>query len=175
MRIYAPQVADATRLRDRLDDLGFETRLMTDQVDRILKLETGLRQVFRIVLILSATAFVITAFLLQWMSVVRKKRDFALMSVLGLTSRHLTAFPVFQGALLTTIAGLLSLTLAVAMQGPVETIVQGYLTTPSPVQAPTVLPLLAGILVAIATGALAGVAAIRTLRPEDMTHALRGD
>lgn len=175
MRIYAPEVAAATALRDRLDALGFETRLMTDQVDRILKLEVGLRQVFNIVLILSATAFVITAFLLQWLSVVRKKRDFALMSVIGMTRGHLAVFPAFQGVMMTALACAISLGFVVVMQGPVETIVQGYLSTPSEIQSPDALPLLSGFLVAISIGALAGTVAIRTLTPEVLTHALRGD
>lgn len=175
MRIYAPEVAQAVALRDRLESAGYDTRLMTDQVDRIQKLETGLRQIFGIVLVLSASAFLITAFLLQWLSVLRKKRDFALMSVIGMTRRDLAVFPAFQGGVLTTLACLISLCFVVAMQGPVETIVQGYLTTPSQVQSPQPLPLAFGFAVAIALGALAGVAAIRVLRDDVLTHALRGD
>lgn len=175
VRIYAPEVALAPALRDRLDAAGFETRLMTDQVDRILKLETGLRQIFLIVLLLSATAFVITGFLLQWLSVVRKKRDFALMSVLGLTTADLAVFPAVQGAVMTAIACLLVSVLTVALQGPIDGIVQGYLTTPSPIQAPDAPPLVAGFVVAIGTGAVAGVAAVWTLQPRDLVQALRGD
>lgn len=175
LRIYAPKVADATALRDRLDLFGLETRLMTDQVDRILKLETGLRQIFTIVLILSTTAFVITAFLLQWLSVVRKKRDFALMSVIGMPPAQVAVFPAFQGGVMTAVACCIAAALVVGLQGPVETIVQGYLTTPSAVQAPALTPLAGGFLAAIVIGALAGIAAVMTLRPEDFSHALRGD
>ena len=175
LRIYAPEVAGATALRDKLDQFGLETRLMTDQVDRILKLETGLRQVFSIVLILSATAFVITAFLLQWLSVVRKKRDFALMSVIGMTPADLAIFPSFQGGVMTAIACLISVALVFALQGPVETVVQGYLVTPSDVQSPVALPFVMGFLAAIALGAFAGIAAVTTLRPEVLSIALRGD
>lgn len=175
LRVYAPEVADATALRDRLDQFGFETRLMTDQVDRILKLETGLRQIFTIVTILSATAFLITGFLLQWISVVRKKRDFALMSVIGMTPAHLTVFPALQGGLMTAFACLLSLGLVFALQGPVETIVQGYLTTPTEVQSPKPMPFIIGFLAAAALGAFAGIAAVVALRADELSHALRGD
>lgn len=175
LRIYAPEVADATALQDRLDLFGLETRLMTDQVVRILKLETGLRQIFTIVLVLSTTAFVITSFLLQWLSVVRKKRDFALMSVIGMPSAQLAVFPAFQGGVMTAVACCIAAGLVVGLQGPVETIVQGYLTTPSAVQSPALTPLAGGFLAAITIGALAGVAAVMTLRPEDFSNALRGD
>lgn len=175
LRIYAPTVAGAVALRDRLDQDGFETRLMTDQVDRILKLETGLRQIFSIVMALSATAFVITAFLLQWLSFVRKKRDLALMSVIGMTRGDLAVFAVFQGAVMTALGCLLSLGLVATVRGPVETIVHGYLSSPAEVQSPALLPLLAAVLLAIAIGALAGTGAVRTLRPDVMSTVLRGD
>ena len=175
MRIYAPTVADALALQIRLDQAGFETRLMTDQVDRILKLETGLRQIFSIVLALSVTAFVITAFLLQWLSYVRKKRDLALMSVIGMTGADLTLFAVFQGGVMTALGGLVSLGLTGAVRGPVETIVHGYLSTPAEVKSPALLPLLAAVLLAIAIGALAGIGAVRTLRPQVISNVLRGD
>ncbi len=175
LRIYAPRVAQATALRDRLDEFGLETRLMTDQVSRILKLENGLRSLFTIVLVLSATAFVITSFLLQWLSVIRKKRDFALMGVLGLGRSDLIIFAVVQGAAMTGCACLISLALVAGLNGPVETIVQGYLSTPTPVRKPDAAPLLAGLATAVLTGAIAGIGALNTLRPEDMSHALRGD
>ena len=174
MRIYAPRVAQATALRERLDSLGLETRLMTDQVSRILKLEQGLRALFTIVLVLSATAFVITSFLLQWLSVIRKKRDLALMSVLGLGRGDLIVFAVVQGSVMTGCACLISLALVAGLQGPVETVVQGYLSTPTPVRQPESAPLLAGLLCAVLTGAVAGIGALTTLEPKDLSQALRG-
>ncbi|MBD3786629.1 MAG: hypothetical protein IE922_06610 [Sphingomonadales bacterium] len=175
LRIYAPTVANAPALQMRLDQAGFETRLMTDQVDRILKLETGLRQIFSIVLALSGTAFVITAFLLQWLSYVRKKRDLALRSVIGMTGADLTTFAVFQGGVMTALGGLVALGLVGAVRGPVETIVHGYLSTPAEVESPALLPLLAAVLLAVAIGALAGIGAVRTLRPHVISTVLRGD
>jgi ABC-type lipoprotein release transport system permease subunit len=175
LRVYAPEVSQATALRDKLDQLGFETRLMTDQVDRILKLETGLRQIFTIVLILSATAFVITTCLLQWLSVVRKKRDFALMSVIGMTATDRAVFPLVQGSLMTACACAIALLLAAAAQAPIETIVQGYLTTPTDIQTPDALPFALGAIVAITLGAVAGIGAALNLRLDDMSTALRGD
>lgn len=175
LRVYAPEVSQATALRDKLDQLGFETRLMTDQVDRILKLETGLRQIFTIVLILSAMAFVITTCLLQWLSVVRKKRDFALMSVIGMTATDRAVFPLVQGSLMTAFACAIALLLAAAAQSPIDTIVQGYLTTPTDIQTPDALPFALGAIVAITLGAVAGIGAALNLRLDDMSTALRGD
>lgn len=175
LRIYAPTVAGAVVLRDRLDAAGYETRLMTDQVERILKLEIGLRQVFGLVTALSVVAFVITAFLLQWISVLRKKRDLALMSVIGMTPSDLAVFPVVQGALMTAVAALMALGMVALTRGPVEEIVQGYLATPAPVQSPDLLPLLLGLSAAVGIGALAGAGAVMTSRRADWSHALRGD
>ena len=175
LRIYAPDVAGSLALRDRLDAFGLQTRLMTDQVDRILKLEAGLRQIFGIVLALSAIAFAIAALLLQWLSVVRKTRDFALMSVFGLTRSQLILFPAVQGAVLAVLACGLASLLVLALQSPIETIVQGYLSTPAPVSRPAPGPILAGFAVAVALAAGAGVAAVMTLRPDDLSTALRGD
>lgn len=175
MRIYATAVAQAVALRAKLDEAGYETRLMTDQVDRFLKLETGLRQVFAIVMALSATAFIITTFLLQWLSIMRKKRDLALMSVIGMTATDLTVFAVVQGVAMTAVACLLSLGLTAAARNPVETIVQGYLSSPAEVAPPALLPLLAAVLLAVAIGALAGTVAVMTLRPGALSTVLRGD
>jgi len=175
LRIYAPEVSQAPALRDRLQNAGFETRLMTDQVDRILRLETGLRQLFGLVLSLSALAFVATTILIQWLSVLRKRRDFALMAVLGMSRRETATFPLVQGATMTAIAAALALGLAAAMGGSVEAMAQGYLAQPTEIVRPNLIPLLAGALGAVALGGLAGAVAVVRLGRLDVSRALRGD
>lgn len=175
LRIYAPEVAAAPALRDRLRAAGFETRLMTDQVDRILRLETGLRQLFGLVLALSALAFVATTILVQWLSVLRKRRDFALMAVFGMSRREIASFPLVQGAAMTAVAALCALGLAAAVGGSVEAMAQAYLAQPTRIARPALAPLLGGAAGAVALGGLAGAVAVVRLGRLDVSRALRGD
>ncbi|MGX0905113.1 putative ABC transport system permease protein [Roseovarius sp. MBR-79] len=175
LRVYAPEVALAPALRDRLEEAGLDTRLMTDQVDRILRLETGLRQLFGLVLGLSALAFGAATILIQWLSVLRKRRDFALMTVVGMSRSETAIFPLFQGAVMTAFASTFALGLVAATGGSIEAMAQGYLAQTTEIVRPALAPVLAGALCVVALGGLAGAAAVVRLGQLDVSRALRGD
>ncbi|WP_273523288.1 ABC transporter permease [Rhodosalinus sediminis] len=129
LRIYADVVANAPALRDRLEMAGFETRLNTDQVTRLVTLSNGLRALATSLVSLSVVGFAVAVLLLQRLAVLRKAEDLALMSVAGLSQREMTLFLLVQAGVVSlggvALAGLLLVPMRVLIERLAQALVPG--------------------------------------------------
>jgi len=174
IRIYAPSVRGAVALRDRLEDNGFETRLKTDQVERLVDLENGLNIIFLLILVMTGIAFAVTAFLLQWLSVVRKSRELALMSSTGLARSELRWFPLLQ-AFVTAILGLfITLLISFLLSFAVGDIAASYVAVEN-IAFPPIWHFALGALAVVAIGSLSCLGAIQQIGVLDISKLLRSD
>ena len=116
LRIYANDVATAPVLRNRLEQSGFETRLNTDQVVRLVTLSRGLKALSTNLLALGMIGFAVAILLLQRLAVQRKAEALALMSVAGLSRREMTLFLMIQAGFMTFSGVVLALFLLVPLK-----------------------------------------------------------
>lgn len=180
IRIYATTVRDAVDLSQSLskftdaDGRFLETAVNTDQILNMVQLEDGLSQIFNVIVALSAVGFGATAFLTQWVSVSRKRRDLALMVMTGFRRRDVWIFPMTQAAGATFGGAALSL-LALAVASPM---IDGFVATYSregAFELPPPWHLLAAFAVALAIVIVASWAAVQQIRDLDIAASLRSD
>lgn len=174
LRIYATDIALVEALRDRLRAAGFDVRLDTDQVARMMSLSDALGQLAATILWVGATVFVLAALSLQLLSITRRRREVALMSAAGLSLGDLAFFFVVQSAVVTAaglaLAGIMVIP-ARGLAGGLALSMAGTATVPplSPV------PILLAGMVALLLAAGVSVLASSALRRLDVAQLLRGD
>jgi hypothetical protein len=107
LRIYAKAVVLAPALESQLQapPFGFDTSLQSDQVVKLVSLETGLDALARALAILSAIGFAVAVLLFQRLAVLRKAEGLALMFVAGVSRKEMVLFIVAQ-CLVTSVLGL---------------------------------------------------------------------
>lgn len=174
LRIYATDIALVEALRDRLRAAGFDVRLDTDQVARMMRLSAALGQLATTILWVGAGVFALAALSLQLLSITRRRREVALMSAAGLSLGDLAFFFVVQSAVVTAaglaLAGVMVIP-ARGLAGDLALSMAGTAMVPPLSPAPILLAGLAALLLAAGVSVLASSA----LRRLDVAQLLRGD
>jgi len=174
IRIYAPTVREAPALRDALVARGYDASIRTDQIDNVLRLETGLNGLFSGVLLVSACGFGAATFLTQWVSAARKRRDYALMILSGFAKWDVVMFPIAQTLIACTIGALLALG-ALGLMTPMLSGFVAAHTDGGTLHLPIVAPLTVGYAVTCAIGVAGCVGAVMKIANLDIAEALRSD
>ena len=108
-RIYATEVRKAPLLAYELRQLGFETRIASEQVSLLVSLSDGLRSLMTISVFGGMGGLSVAVWLLQVLSVARHRREIALMAAAGMDRAGLIAFFALQGLMLSVLALLLAI------------------------------------------------------------------
>ena len=118
LRIYAQEVSLAPELQDRLNaaPYNFDTSLQSDQVEKLVGLETGLDALARALAVLSAVGFAVAVLLFQKLAVLRKAEGLALMFVAGVSRREMVVFLVAQCLVVSVLGLILTGGIIVALQ-----------------------------------------------------------
>jgi len=175
LRIYAPSIHEASALRDRLRANGFsETRLRSDQIEQLKRVESGIDRTFALILGLAVAGFAASLFLSEWIAAERKAGDLALLMAVGHTTSEVAAMRAAQAAV-TIGAGLATAMLAVAAATP---LLHGLARDLLGIAQAPPTPwgrLASALLPALLVGAAAAVYATRRARRTDLAAALRRD
>jgi len=107
MRIYATEVRSAPALAARLDAEGFDTRIASEQVSRLVTLSDGLRDLMTLTVTAGLVGLAVAVWLLQMLAVARRQADIALMAVAGLGPLSLIGF--FMSQAIVLVCGALAL------------------------------------------------------------------
>lgn len=174
LRIYATDIALVEALRDRMRAAGFDVRLDTDQVARMMRLSEALGRLATTILWVGAVVFALAALSLQLLSITRRRREVALMSAAGLSLGDIAFFFVVQTGLVT-VTGLSLAALMViparGLAGDLAVSMAGTAIVPPLSPVPVILAAAAALLVAVGVSVLASSA----LRRLDVAKLLRGD
>lgn len=98
-RLYGRTIYDIPVLRDRLLALRIETYTRAAEVEQIQSLDRNLGLLFWLVAGIGAAGFLLSLGVSLWGAVERKRRDLALLRLLGFRARATVLFPVTQAAL----------------------------------------------------------------------------
>lgn len=98
-RLYGRTIYDIPVLRDRLLAERIETFTRAAEVEQIQSLDRNLGILFWLVAGIGAAGFLLSLGVSLWGSVERKRRDLALLRLLGFRARATVLFPVTQAAL----------------------------------------------------------------------------
>jgi putative ABC transport system permease protein len=95
-RIYGAGLDDVGPLVDWLSGQGVEVRSRRAEIESLQNLERNLNLIFTIVASLGGAGFLISLAAILWSNVDRKTHYFSIIRLLGVTSRRMVLFPVFQ-------------------------------------------------------------------------------
>ena len=112
-RLYARAIDDVPALVERLRTEGVEVSARADDIRRIQVLDRGLARLVWLVASIGVAGGVAVLIASLYAAVQRKRRDLAILRLVGLTRPDVFFFPVYQGATLAT----LGLALALAAYG----------------------------------------------------------
>ncbi|MGE0425965.1 MAG: FtsX-like permease family protein [Reyranellaceae bacterium] len=98
-RLYGRTIYDIPVLRDRLLAQRIETFTRAAEVEQIQSLDRNLGLLFWLIAGIGAAGFLLSLGVSLWGAVERKRRDLALLRLLGFRARATVFFPVTQAAL----------------------------------------------------------------------------
>lgn len=106
VRLYARSLDRVAGLADRLRAEGFEVTTRAKEIELVRNIDRTLSFLFRIIAGVGVTGFILSLATSLWANVDRKRRDLAVLRLVGLSNGALTLFPVSQAVLVAS-AGLL--------------------------------------------------------------------
>lgn len=174
LRIYAPTIEAAPALRDRLQEAGFDTQLRTDQIERLTTLRSGLDALFVAMLAMAVTGFAAAVFLMQWLGVARKRRDYALLITVGFPRREIALMPLVQTAAVVSAGFAVSLVALVLATPGIAAFARRFVQSDA-VGTISASAMAGGYAAAILIGALGSAWAVAAIGRLEITRALRSD
>jgi len=121
-RLYARRLEQVGALSSELQRGDIEVRDHAEEIARVLLLDRNLSMILAIVAAIGGAGYVVSLGASLWAQVERKRRDLALLRLIGLTAAGLLCFPLVQ-ALAVALAGSLLAALGFAV---VALVVNGY-------------------------------------------------
>lgn len=116
-RLFASDIMWVEKLRDRLAAMNLDIQSRVADIQLVRRLDDNLTFLFAVVASLGVTGCIVGLGMTLWASAERKRRDIAVLQLLGLAPEALAIFPVTQAALTAFLGALVALG-AYAVIGP---------------------------------------------------------
>ncbi|GAA0598534.1 FtsX-like permease family protein [Caenispirillum bisanense] len=156
-RLYARDIDSVPALHAHLQSLGIETVAKLDVIERLRILDLGLTRMFAIIAAVGLTGAAAALVANFYASVDRKKRDLAMLRLMGLDRLDVWRFPIVQGLLLGGVASLLAVATYLALAAVINGLFPADFDLGSEICR---LPPLALVLAVVAAVAMAGASSL---------------
>ncbi|HJQ59781.1 MAG TPA: FtsX-like permease family protein [Vineibacter sp.] len=169
-RLYGRTIYDIPKLRDRLLAEKIEVATRAAEIEQLMSLDRNLGLLFWLIAGIGTAGFLLSLGVSLWGAVERKRRDLALMRLLGFRRRATIAFPVVQAGAIAVLGAALALLAFTAVASIINRHFASSLGAGE--TACRLLPLHVGVAVvatlacAVAASALAG-ARVARIEPSD--------
>jgi putative ABC transport system permease protein len=121
-RMYGRTIYDIPPLRDRLLAANVEVSTRAAEIEQLMSLDRNLGLLFWLIAGIGTAGFLLSLGVSLWGAVERKRRDLAILRLLGFRTRATVAFPLVQAAAIA-IAGAI---LALAAYGIVAAVINAH-------------------------------------------------
>ncbi len=132
-RLHAARLEDVPALDQELRLAGIEVASRAEAVAGLLRLDRNLALLFLALAGAGGAGYLVSLGVGLWAQVERKRRDIALLSLLGLKRRALLMLPVLQAAAVALIGALCAFAVAAAVAGVLNRAFAGTVTGDRPV------------------------------------------
>ena len=113
-RLYGRTIHDIPALRDRLQATRIEVFTRAAEIEQLKALDANLGLLFWLIAGIGGAGFLLSLGVSLWGAVERKRRDLALLRLLGFRARATLFFPVTQATVVALLGALLALALYTA-------------------------------------------------------------
>lgn len=120
-RIFASSLEAVAPLAESLRKGGLEIRTKANEIQTLQALDRSLSVIFALIAGLAAGGYALSLVVSLWAHVDRKRKDLALLRLVGLTPLAVMAFPLAQAALIALFGAALSALLALAVATLINT------------------------------------------------------
>jgi putative ABC transport system permease protein len=128
-RIFATSLDQVGPLAESLRKGGLEVRTKANEIQTLQALDRSLSVIFALIAGLAAGGYALSLVVSLWAHVDRKRKDLALLRLVGLTPLAVLAFPLAQGALIALFGAGLSALLALAVASLINSTLSAGLGT----------------------------------------------
>ncbi len=132
-RMHATRLEDVPALDQELRLAGIEVASRAEAVAGLLRLDRNLALLFLALAGAGGAGYLVSLGVGLWAQVERKRRDIALLSLLGLKRRTLLMLPVLQAAAVALVGALCAFAVAAAVAGVLNRAFAGTVTGDRPV------------------------------------------
>lgn len=132
-RLHAARIEDVPALDQELRLAGIEVASRAEAVAGLLRLDRNLALLFLALAGAGGAGYLVSLGVGLWAQVERKRRDIALLSLLGLKRRALLMLPVLQAAMVALVGALCAFAVAAAVAGVLNRAFAGTVTGDRPV------------------------------------------
>jgi hypothetical protein len=101
--LFAKDIGSVESLRDRLVEQGLDIQSRAADIQLVRKLDDNLMLLFSIVAMLGMTGCIVGLGMTLWAAVERKRKEIAVMQLLGLHPSSLAIFPIAQAVLTSSL------------------------------------------------------------------------
>lgn len=108
-RVYAASLGAVAPLADFIRAAGVEVRTHAREIENVRAIERVLTFVFSVIAVIASTGFALSLIGSLWINVERKRKDLALLRLLGYRREGVVLIPVVQAVAITTAAFTLAL------------------------------------------------------------------
>lgn len=105
-RLYARSIHDVPTLKKQLNQSGIEVRTQAAQITLVTDMERNLSTIYWLIAFIGSGGFLLSLGANLWANVERKRKQLAILRLIGFRSGDIIAFPIIQ-ALYTAILGVL--------------------------------------------------------------------
>jgi putative ABC transport system permease protein len=132
-RLHAARLEDVPALDQDLRLVGIEVASRAEAVAGLLRLDRNLALLFFALAGAGGAGYLVSLGVGLWAQVERKRRDIALLSLLGMKRRALLMLPVVQAAAVALVGALCAFAVAAAVAGVLNRAFAGTVTSDRPV------------------------------------------
>jgi len=115
LRLFARDFDAVPVLALRLRDEGFEIRTRADEIEMVKAIDRTLSFLFLLIAVIAVGGYLLSLAASLWANVDRKRRDLALMRLIGFPPAAALAFPAIQASLIALCGSALSVLMAEAV------------------------------------------------------------
>jgi putative ABC transport system permease protein len=114
-RIFAASLDSVAPLAERLRQDGLEIRTKANEIATLTAIDSSLTLIFTLIAGLAGGGYALSLTVSLWAHVDRKRKDLALLRLVGFSPLAVHAFPLVQGILIALFGSALSVTLSLAV------------------------------------------------------------
>ncbi len=119
-RLYARSIEDVAGLRDRLQAQGVEVRTRAAEIETVRALDRNLTAVFWIVAAIGVAGYALSLASSLWGNVDRKRREIAVLRLVGFDTPRCILFPACQAAIVALVGSALAMSAYAAVAASVN-------------------------------------------------------
>jgi len=128
-RIYAKRLEDVEPLKDSFEEMGIDVSTKAERIHDVQQLDKYLSLIFWLISIVGVVGGIATLGANLYASIERKRREFSILRLLGISKGSLFRFPLYQGLLISTSGVLVALSIFVLMAEVINRLFGDYLSS----------------------------------------------